>query len=242
MQGIVLAGGFGRRLRSVVADVPKPMAPIGGRPFLDILLSYLATKGFSKVILSIGYQSEVIRSYFEDRDGSVEIVFEQEPTPRGTGGAIAAALKHATGDSVFVFNGDTFLDLELSLICRMWPEDRSPVVVARAVPDTERFGRIRFEGNRILRFVGAGERGPGIVNAGCYLIPTDIFARMRLPEVFSFETEFLAKCPERFLRLFETRGTFIDIGVPADYLKAQSELSTFVRSSSCFVKKRNSAK
>jgi D-glycero-alpha-D-manno-heptose 1-phosphate guanylyltransferase len=242
VQGIVLAGGFGRRLRSVVADVPKPMALIGGRPFLDILLSYLVTKGFSKIILSIGYQSEVIRSYFEDRDCNVEIVFEEESSPRGTGGAIAAALKHATGDSVFVFNGDTFLDLEFSLICGMWPEDKSPVVVARAVPDTERFGKIQFEDNRILRFLGAGERGPGIVNAGCYLIPTDIFARMRLPEVFSFETEFLAKCPERFLRLFETRGTFIDIGVPADYLKAQSELSTFVRSSSRFLKKRNSSK
>jgi D-glycero-alpha-D-manno-heptose 1-phosphate guanylyltransferase len=225
-----------------VADVPKPMAPIGGRPFLDILLSYLATKGFSKFILSIGYQSEVIRSYFEDRDGSVEIVFEQESTPRGTGGAIAAALKHATGDSVFVFNGDTFLDLELSLICRMWQEDRSPVVVTRSVPDTERFGRIQYEDNRILRFVGAGQRGPGIVNAGCYLIPTDIFAGMRLPEAFSFEADFLAKCPERFLRLFQTNGTFIDIGVPADYLKAQLDLSTFVRSSSCFVKKRNSSK
>jgi D-glycero-alpha-D-manno-heptose 1-phosphate guanylyltransferase len=202
------------------------MALVAGRPFLDILLSDLRDKGFSQIILSIGYKAEVIRSYFKERDVGIDIAFEVESNPRGTGGAIAAALKHATSDSVFVFNGDTFLDLELSAICEMWPGDRSPVVVGRAVPDTERFGRIEFEEDRILRFLGTGLKGPGIVNAGCYLLPTDIFAGKTMPEAFSFETEFLGKCPEKYLRFFETKGAFIDIGVPEDYLRAQLELST----------------
>ncbi len=223
-----------------MTDVPKPMAPVAGRPFLEIVLSYLKEKGFSQIILSIGYRAEVIRSYFDDRDGGIDIAFEVESNPRGTGGAIAAALKHATSDRVFVFNGDTFLDLELAALCQMWPGDRSPVVVARAVPDTERFGRIEYQGDRILRFVGSGIKGPGIVNAGCYLLPTDIFARTKMPEAFSFETDFLAKCPEGFLRIFETKGAFIDIGVPEDYSRAQLELSTLARSKSGFGKKQTS--
>jgi D-glycero-alpha-D-manno-heptose 1-phosphate guanylyltransferase len=216
------------------------MAPVAGRPFLDILMSCLKEKGISRVILSVGYKSEVIRSYFDGVDGDIEIRFEVESSPRGTGGAIASALQHATGDSVFVFNGDTYLDIELREICAMWPGDRSPIVVARAVPDTQRFGRIESQGDRILRFLGAGKPGPGIVNAGCYLIPTDIFAGMNSPDSFSFETDYLEKRPEGSLRVFETKGAFIDIGVPEDYSRAQVDLSAFAHSKSSFAKRRTS--
>ena len=225
MEAIVLAGGFGTRLKSAVPDVPKPMAPIGGRPFLELLLSSLRSKGITRAILSIGYMSEAITSYFRKHDIGLDITYEIESRPLGTGGAIVAALRQVSGDHVFVFNGDTYLDLELGALAAMWPGDRSPIVVARAAPDTERFGKLEIVDGRISRFLGAGRKGPGVINAGCYLIPNDIFSCARLPDSFSFEQDFLARRPSMSLRAFVTKGQFIDIGVPADFRRAQDELS-----------------
>src|ERR1700728_210084 len=100
MDAIVLAGGLGTRLRSVVSNVPKPMAPVGGRPFLDLLLRSLKAKGISRVVLSVGYMSDAIISHFQDHSLGMELIFEVEPSPLGTGGAIAAALRHVQSDCV----------------------------------------------------------------------------------------------------------------------------------------------
>ncbi len=105
MEAIILAGGFGTRLKSVVSNVPKPMACVAGRPFLELLLSSLRVKGITRAILSVGYMSEVITSHFEKHPIGMDVAYEIESTPLGTGGAIAAALRHVTGDHVFVFNG-----------------------------------------------------------------------------------------------------------------------------------------
>src|SRR5882672_1678490 len=166
MDAIVLAGGLGTRLRSVVSNLPKPMAPVGGRPFLDLLLGSLKTKGITRVILSIGHMSDVIISYFQKNSLGMELVFEVEPSPLGTGGAIAAALRHVHSDCVLVINGDTYLDLDIKAVCSMWPGDRTPIVVARAVPNTERFGRLDVADGRITRFIGSGIQGAGFINAG----------------------------------------------------------------------------
>jgi D-glycero-alpha-D-manno-heptose 1-phosphate guanylyltransferase len=227
MEAIVLAGGLGRRLRSVVPNVPKPMAPVGGRPFLDLLMGSLKTKGVTRVILSVGHMSDVIISYFQENSLGMELIFEVEPAPLGTGGAIAAALRHVRSDCVLVLNGDTFLDLDIKAVRSMWPGDGSPIVVARAVPDTERFGRLDVANGRITRFVGSGIQGAGIINAGCYLIPTNVFQSENMPERFSFEQDFLGKRPPLSLRVFVALGQFIDIGMPEDYARAQTELTRF---------------
>jgi D-glycero-alpha-D-manno-heptose 1-phosphate guanylyltransferase len=224
MDAIVLAGGFGTRLRSVVSHVPKPMAPVGDRPFLVLLLESLKSKGITRVILSVGYMSDAIISYFQRHPLGIELVFEVESSPLGTGGAIAAALRHAHSDSVLVINGDTYLDLDLEALRSMWPGDRTPIVVARAVADTERFGRLDVTKGRITRFVGSGIKSAGIINAGCYLIPANVFAGENVPEKFSFEQDFLSKRPPFSLRVFVALGQFIDIGVPDDYARAQTEL------------------
>jgi D-glycero-alpha-D-manno-heptose 1-phosphate guanylyltransferase len=227
MEAIVLAGGFGTRLRSVVSNVPKPMAPVGGRPFLDLLLGSLKAKGITRVILSVGYMSDAIISYFQKNSLGMELVFEVEPSPLGTGGAIAAALRQVHSDCVLVLNGDTYLDLDIRAVSSMWPGDRTPIVVARAVSDTERFGRIDFANGRITKFIGSGIQGAGIINAGCYLIPTNVFLGENMPERFSFEDDFLCKRPPLSLRVFVALGQFIDIGVPDDYARAQTELKGF---------------
>jgi D-glycero-alpha-D-manno-heptose 1-phosphate guanylyltransferase len=225
MDAIVLAGGLGTRLKSVVSNVPKPMAPVGGRPFLDLLLGSLKTKGITRVILSVGYMSDAITSYFQKNSLGMELVFEVEPSPLGTGGAIAAALRHVHSDCVLVLNGDTYLDLDLKAVCSMWPGDRTPIVVARSVSDTERYGRLDVANGRITRFVGSGIKSAGIINAGCYLIPTDAFLGENMPQKFSFEQDFLCKRPPLSLRVFVALGQFIDIGVPDDYERAQTELT-----------------
>jgi D-glycero-alpha-D-manno-heptose 1-phosphate guanylyltransferase len=225
MEAIVLAGGFGTRLMSVVSDVPKPMASVAGRPFLELLLYSLKAKGITRAILSVGYMSEVIISHFQRHPIGIDLKYESESKPLGTGGAIAAALRHVTRDHVFVFNGDTYLDLDLGAVAAMWPGDHTPIVVARSVPDAERFGALKLANGRIWHFLGSGQKGAGAVNAGCYLIPSDIFAEARLPDTFSFEQDFLGRRPPMSLRAFLSNGQFIDIGVPEDYQRAQSDLA-----------------
>ena len=229
MEAIILAGGFGTRLRSVVSDVPKPMAPVAGRPFLELLLSSLKAKGITRAILSVGYMSEVITAHFEKHPVGIDLVYEIESRPLGTGGAIAAALQRATCDHLFVFNGDTYLDLDLRAVAAMWPGDCTPIIVARSVADTKRFGRLEFADGRISRFSGNGEDGAGVVNAGSYLIPSNVFTGVSLPSVFSFEQDFLARRPPMSLRAFVTDGHFIDIGVPEDLRRAQVELAGLVK-------------
>ena len=113
MEAIILAGGFGTRLQSVVSDVPKPMATISGRPFLEILLKSLAEMGFSRVVLSLGYKAEMIRSHFGSNFLGQDLVYVEEKTPLGTGGATRLAATACTQSNMFVFNGDTFLELEI---------------------------------------------------------------------------------------------------------------------------------
>ncbi len=225
MEAIILAGGLGTRLRSVVSDVPKPMASVAGRPFLELLLSSLRAKGVTRAILSIGYKSESIISYFQSHPLGMNIDYEIEARPLGTGGAIMAALRQAREDYVFVFNGDTYLELNLGAVAALWPGDRTPIVVARAVPDAERFGRLQISGDRISRFLGCGQKGPGMINAGCYLISPNIFDSEELPISFSFEQDFLMMRPSLSIRAYVAQGRFIDIGVPDDYQRAQIEFS-----------------
>lgn len=226
MEGIVLAGGFGTRLREVVPDLPKPMAPIAGRPFLEILLSKLARKGFTRVVLSLGFMAEKIISHFGDSYAGMHLVYEVESLPLGTGGAIRAALTRCESDHVFIFNGDTYLDLEVDELESLWQARRHPVIVVREVPDTVRFGRVEMSDGRINAFLEKGMAGAGLINAGCYVLPKGALDDFALGQPFSLETEFFIKYLQRIsFDGFVTHGQFIDIGVPDDYALAQSALA-----------------
>jgi len=226
MEAIILAGGFGTRLREVVPDLPKPMAPVAGRPFLEILLLSLARKGFRRVVLSLGYMADTIVAHFGDHCAGIELIYEIEQTPLGTGGAIRQAMLRCTADHVFVFNGDTYLDLEAQEVEARWQKHRAPIIVAREVHDTARYGRLDIDGGRVLGFAEKGRKGSGLINAGCYVLPIDVLNDFLPGEPFSLESDFLAKVVgERQFDLFVTNGCFIDIGVPEDYARAQSELA-----------------
>ncbi|MHC2147795.1 nucleotidyltransferase family protein [Pseudomonas sp. 210_17 TE3656] len=226
MEAIVLAGGFGTRLRQVVPDLPKPMAPIAGRPFLEILLTALARKGFTRVVLSLGFMSEKIIGHFGDSYAGIELVYEVESQPLGTGGAIRASLSRCLADHVFIFNGDTYLDIEADEIDRLWQARRNPIIVVREVPDASRFGRVEMRDGQIHSFLEKGMPGPGLINAGCYVLPVDVLNDFSLGQPFSLETEFFSTYLQRLpFDGYVTKGRFIDIGVPDDYELAQTELA-----------------
>lgn len=226
MEAIVLAGGFGTRLQQVVPDLPKPMAPVAGRPFLQILLATLARKGFTRVVLSLGFMSEKIIGHFGESYAGMELMYEVEQQPLGTGGAIRAALVRCVTDHVFIFNGDTYLDVEIDALEHLWQASHHPVIVVREVPDTARFGRVEMCDGRVNAFLEKGKSGSGLINAGCYVLPKQALDEFPLGQPFSLETEFFIKNLQR-IRFdgFVTHGRFIDIGVPADYALAQTELA-----------------
>jgi D-glycero-alpha-D-manno-heptose 1-phosphate guanylyltransferase len=226
MEAIVLAGGFGTRLKQIVPDLPKPMAPIAGRPFLEILLAALARKGFSRVVLSLGFMAEKIIAHFGDHYAGMELVYEVESQPLGTGGAIRASMARCVSDHVYVFNGDTYLDLEVDELEKLRQANHHPIIVVREVPDTARFGRVEMSRGRISAFLEKGASGAGLINAGCYVLPIDALNAFPVGQNFSLETEYLAKELGRIhFDGFVTHGRFIDIGVPEDYALAQIELA-----------------
>lgn len=226
MEAIVLAGGFGTRLRQMVPDLPKPMAPIAGRPFLEILLNSLAHKGFKRVVLSLGFMADKITSHFGDRFAGVNLSYVLEDEPLGTGGGVRLAMSKFAADHVFVFNGDTFLDLEVDRVEAHWHEHHCPIIVGREVPDTARYGRLLTSQGKVTGFAEKGIAGPGLINAGCYIFNRGQLDDFTLNQPFSLESDYLPQAVSRMrFDVFLTAGQFIDIGVPEDYGRAQTELA-----------------
>lgn len=225
-EAIVLAGGFGTRLRQMVADRPKPMAPVAGRPFLEILLDSLAAKGIERVVLSLGFMAETIVRHFGESFAGISLEYVVEDRPLGTGGATRLAMASCRGDHVFIFNGDTFLDLELDAVERLWQACRRPIIVGREVADTARYGRLLAADGRITGFTEKGIPGRGLINAGCYVFNRGQLDDFALNQAFSLEADYLSAAVSRtWFGLFTTAAEFIDIGVPEDYLRAQALLA-----------------
>lgn len=227
MQAIVLAGGFGTRLRSVIKDVPKPMAPINNKPFLAYLLDYLILQGVNKVVLSVHYLREQIQEYFQDSYRNVAIEYAIEDEPLGTGGAILKSLAFVKHDQpVFVLNGDTFLKLNYRAMYSQHAETKSFLTMAlRKISDCSRYGEVFVNENIVCEFKEKGGHSPGLINAGVYLITPFLLKSVSFPEKFSFERDYLFPSIEKIRpHAFIVDEYFIDIGVPEDYEKASREL------------------
>ena len=228
MEAIILAGGLGTRLSSVVPSLPKPMAPISGKPFLELLLESLYKKGFTSIILSVGHLSEKIISHFGSRYKGMAITYVVEKIPLGTGGAIRKALKRASRDHIYIFNGDTFVDFDVEGSERLWNKVHSPIIIGSKVSDVRRYGKLLIDGERIIGFSEKGLIGSGIINAGCYVMPVSLARQLPGEENFSFENDFLSQnVIQNKYYLYLTAGVFIDIGIPEDYLRAQVELAIY---------------
>jgi len=230
MEAIILAGGLGTRLRKVLPDLPKPMAPIQGRPFLEFILTHLSINGFQHVILSLGYRAEKIRDFFGASFREMKLSYVIENSPLGTGGGMRLAIQKSIENHVYVFNGDTFLDLDFCQVEKFWQSSKIPIVIVRPVQDSSRYGRITVENGRISGFIEKGVPGPGLMNAGCYILPKGAIDLFVPEQPFSFELDYLVKEAARgVIGYYVEKGYFIDIGVLEDYRRAEFELPKLFR-------------
>jgi len=223
MEAIVLAGGLGTRLRGVVHNVPKPMAPVQGRPFLALVLDQLVAAGFKAAIFAAGYRHEAIRSYFGDVYRGLALRYSVEREPLGTGGAIRLACDQAQARDVFVLNGDTYLELDFRAMLESHSHAGAMFTMAICrVPEIARYGALELRDDRVQRFLEKGRSGPGWINGGTYVLGPDLRARLRPQGAFSFEHDLLEPEVESIRPLaFRSFGLFIDIGIPEDYARAQ---------------------
>lgn len=223
---IVLAGGLGTRLRSVVPDLPKPMAEVAGKPFLWWVLRRLEQQGIGDVYLSVGYKREVIEAYFGAKFGTLNVHYVVEDEPLGTGGAIAKAFDAIGGEEAFVLNGDTMTIVEFAELRSAAASDVDLAMAVAKLDDVARYGAVDFDATsmrRVTAFREKGQTGAGFINAGVYLVKRDALKRYPLPEKFSFEQDFLhAHLADLRVSAVPAVSQLIDIGVPDDYALAQT--------------------
>ncbi len=222
MEAIILAGGFGTRLRPCVDNLPKPLAPIGGKPFLSYLLDYLYVNGVHRAIISTGYMAENIEEAVGKTHRGMTVDYCREDTPLGTGGAIKKALGMCREDYAVVINGDTFFDVDLFEMQKAHEESGySVTLAAREVKNAERSGFIISENNVLKGFREKGVATAGLINGGIYFINKNALDGIG-DEKFSFEKQVLEKS-DFPIGIFESNGYFIDIGIPEDYNRANTE-------------------
>lgn len=232
MEVIILAGGLGTRLRSVVNEVPKCMAPVAGRPFLWYLLKYLARYNISRVVLSVGYLREAIFKWMEEVKGEFPFEFDYaiEEEPLGTGGGIRMALSKVKNDRAFVLNGDTFFEVKLDKLYDCHIVSKKSITLAlKPMKDFERYGSVDLDKKTgtILSFNEKKYCKEGLINGGVYVVEKNAFCFDNFPSKFSFETAILEPlCATNKLLGVVMKGYFIDIGIPEDYQRANYEFSS----------------
>jgi D-glycero-alpha-D-manno-heptose 1-phosphate guanylyltransferase len=224
---IILAGGLGTRLRSVVADKPKCMAPVGAHPFLYYLLQYLHRQGITHAVLSLGYKSEQVIDWCTNTDLPLEVSFAIESEPLGTGGAIMLALEYIKDNECFITNGDTFFEVSLPELYAFHQQKNSALTLAlKPMQEFERYGSVQLDENAMITaFLEKQFCTEGLINGGIYLTSAQYLQSLGLPQQFSFEKEVLeAQIKSGSLYGFVSDTYFIDIGIPEDYERVQTDL------------------
>lgn len=224
---IVLAGGLGTRLRSVVNEVPKSMAPVHGRPFLGFLLDYWIDQGIKNFVLSVGYLNDKIQEYFSVRYRNCPITYVIETTPLGTGGGLRKVLLDLEWQQseVVLINGDTWFEVDLNIL---WTASRLPITIAlKPLSENQRYAGVLVDYNNRVSSFGVKANGPCLINGGCYLIniPEIMNQIQKFPTKFSLEEDFLVALAEKeFIGGNIQDVSFLDIGIPEDYRRAEAIL------------------
>jgi D-glycero-alpha-D-manno-heptose 1-phosphate guanylyltransferase len=229
---MILAGGMGTRLRSVVSDIPKPLAPVNGAPFLFILMNLLEAKGLEAVVILSGFMADVLKKEVaQSYHGGLQVLFSPEESPLGTGGAVRNAAPFAS-DPTLLVNGDTFFDgnlVSLSIFHENTGADATLSLVH--VPNAGPYGSVEIdEEGRVRRFVekSPGPPAPGLINAGFTLISKRFLLSLPESRPFSMETDIFptAAAQGRMFGLAQDRA-FHDIGTP----ESLAGFCEFIRSS-----------
>lgn len=231
MQAIILAGGKGMRLRAELPDLPKPLAPVAGRPFLEHQMAYWVSQGVNRFILSVGYRAEMIIASIGARFHDAEIVYAIEEQPLGTGGAVLHATQQWKPDEPFlVVNGDTFFDLPLPDLSRFHQAKKSDWTMGLfPTRETQRYlGVTLDEDGRLISLVTRLVQNQVWANGGVYMISPGVLDRVagRFKGEVSLEAEIIPALLELKSPIFGIRhdGRFIDIGIPDDYRRAADVL------------------
>lgn len=236
MEAILLCGGLGTRLRSVVSDRPKPMAEIAGKPFLHYLVKMLSESGVKRLIFALGYMGEQIEAYFQSgKDYGLSIFYSYEDSPLGTGGAIRNALSHVSGENVLVLNADTFFHTDYESLLREQLKNKAAMTIAsRKIEDISRYGAIlKDENGRILRWNEkmssdqAEALRPGEINGGIYVMQKSLIEK--IPEgKQSLENDCIPAWLEDglYLQAIPSDGYFMDIGIPEDYAQFREDVES----------------
>lgn len=236
MEAILLCGGLGTRLRSVVSDRPKPMADIAGKPFLHYLVKMLSESGVKHLIFALGYMGEQIEAYFQSgEEYGLSISYSYEDSPLGTGGAIRNALSKVSGENVLVLNADTYFHTDYESLLREQIKNKAAMTIAsRKIEDISRYGAIlKDESGRILRWNEkmssdqAEAPCPGEINGGIYVMQKSLIEK--IPEgKQSLENDCIPAWLEDglYLQAIPSDGYFMDIGIPEDYAQFREDVES----------------
>lgn len=223
MHTVILAGGLGTRLRPVVPAVPKPMAEIAGRPFLEYLLLQLSSQGFRDVVLCLGHMAESVQDHFGDGSPwEMTVEYSVETQPLGTAGALKLAEPRLRGDSWLVLNGDSIFDIRFDVLLRGHAEAGALATLALAqVADRGRYGSVDLgSGTEIAGFIEKRDaHGRGLINGGVYVVERRILEGVPAGRHVSLEREVFPVLVGRGLHGLPLAGDFVDIGMPQDYLR-----------------------
>ncbi len=227
-QAIILAGGLGTRLRDTVPDLPKCMAPIAGEPFLSYVIRYLLSNGVEKFIFSLGYKHEVIESFLQERFATLNYKCVIEDEPLGTGGAIRLSLEQASEENVLIVNGDTLFKININELLELHKVKNAECTIAiKPMQNFDRYGAVEINSkNCIKKFHEKQFYKEGLINGGVYVLNVAAFFLKELGSKFSFEKNYLEFfCKENRMAGSIQQGYFIDIGIPEDFEKAQTEMA-----------------
>jgi D-glycero-alpha-D-manno-heptose 1-phosphate guanylyltransferase len=222
-EAIILAGGFGTRLQSVVSDVPKALAPVAGQPFLFFLLKQLKQNGFERLIFSLGYKHEMVEEYLWEWKDDFDMAFAIEEEPLGTGGGIRNAVMSAKEKSSFILNADTFFDIDFNAMNQLHQQQNADLTIAlKPLTNFNRYGIVLMDEEcNITGFKEKQATESGLINGGIYLLNNHLLTDFAFPEKFSFEKDFLeTQLNFHHFKGYSSNNYFIDIGVPEDFAKA----------------------
>ncbi len=228
MQAILLAGGLGTRLRSVVNDRPKPMALIREKPFMEYVIRELAAQGIDHIIFAVGYKGSMVEEYFGDGQAfGVHASYAYEESLLGTAGAIKNAAKLMTDQEVFALNADTFYKIDYYRLTEIKKAmDLDMTLVLREVEDVSRYGQAVLTNNRLTGFNEKTDQPiRGTINGGVYLLSRDLIDTIPEGKV-SLEQDMIPRWLAEGRRLggFVNDGYFIDIGIPQDYYRFMEDV------------------
>lgn len=222
---IILAGGMGTRLRSAVPDLPKPMAPIEGRPFIEHQMDYWINQGVDRFVVSVGYKKEVIMDHLGSNYRSTPLTYAIEEEPLGTGGGLLLAAQGLT-EPFLVLNGDTFFEIDLAELLKFHVDHLADWTFALfQTTEVGRYMGIKVKSNGEIESIKSDmSEQRRMANGGIYLVNPSVLSNMVLVpgEKLSLEDDLLPYFVAQGYKLFgfESRGSFIDIGVPEDYFRA----------------------